>query len=115
MMAEIMGQTQNAGHVTTAHLGGRFAHFAVELGVFFDDQDSRFRSLPLQNKRGCRAGKCATNDYDIVFEIHCLKTMDFAGSKRNPLRLALNAERGTSSIERNDSYQRAFDLSQWHS
>ena|SRR5215469_13411471 len=70
MMAEIMGQTQNTGHVATAHFGSRFADFAVELRVFFDDQDARFRSLVLQHKRGCGAGKGATDDYDVVFEIH---------------------------------------------
>ncbi len=87
MMSEIMGQTQNSGHVTTAHLGTRFADFAVELRVFLDDQDARFGSLALQHKRRCRAGKRAADDYDIVFEIHRPERMDFADSKGNPLRL----------------------------
>src|SRR5262249_29446256 len=29
-MTEIMSQTQDPGHITTAHLGGRFAHLAIE-------------------------------------------------------------------------------------
>jgi len=87
MMSEIMSQTQNTGHVTTAYLGTRFADFAVELRVFFDDQNARFGLLTLQHKRRCCAGKRAADDYDIVFEMHRPKRMDFADSKGNPLRL----------------------------
>src|SRR5438128_712270 len=32
MMAEVMGETQNPGHVTTAHFRGRFTDFAIALG-----------------------------------------------------------------------------------
>ena len=85
-MAEIMGQTQNTGHVAAAHLRSRFADFAVELRVFFDDQDARVGSFALQHKRRGRSRKRATDDYDFVFEIHRSERMDFADSKGNPLR-----------------------------
>ena len=69
-MTEIMGQTQNARHVTTAHLCGRFAHLAIELGIFFNHENARFGPFALEHERGRSAGKRAADDYDVVFEIH---------------------------------------------
>ena len=69
-MTEIMGQTQNARHVTTAHLGRRFAHLPIELGSFFNDENARFRPFAFEHQCGRGAGKRAADDYDVVFEIH---------------------------------------------
>jgi len=66
-MTEIMGETQNSRHVTTAYFRGRFADFAIELGCFFDDQDTCFGSFAFEHERRRRAGKCAPDDYYIVF------------------------------------------------
>ena len=38
LVPEIVTQAKNTRHVTAAHLRGRFAHLAVELGRLFDDQ-----------------------------------------------------------------------------
>ena len=78
-----MGQAQNARHVTTAHLGSRFAYFSIKLSCFFDDEDARFGPFAFQHERGRSAGKCAADDYDVVFEIHRPERMDFTASKRN--------------------------------
>ncbi len=77
MMSEIMRQTQNPRHVATAHLGRRFAHLAIECSGFFDDQDTRFGVFAFQHERGCRAGKRAPDDHDVVIEIHPSKRMAF--------------------------------------
>ena len=82
MMAEVMGETQNPGHVTTAHLGSLFPNLAVERGCFFDNEDTRFGSLPLEDQRRRRAGKRAADDHDIVIEIHRSNRMDAASAKR---------------------------------
>ena len=73
MMPEIMRQTQDPRHITTAHLGSRFAHLAIERRRLFDDQDARFRAFALQHEGRCRAGERAPDDHDVVIEIHRLK------------------------------------------
>src|SRR5207248_1858226 len=40
MVSEVMSQSENPCHVTTADLGGRFAYFSIELGRLLDDQDT---------------------------------------------------------------------------
>src|SRR6187200_712936 len=77
MMAEIMRKTQNSRHVATAHLGRRFAHLAIERSCLFNDQYARFRAFALQHESGCRAGKRAPDDHDVVIEIHRSKRMAF--------------------------------------
>ena len=77
MMAEIMRQTQDPRHVTTAHLSGRFAYLAIERSPLFDDQDTCFGAFAFQHERRCRAGKRAPDDYDVVIEIHRSKRMAF--------------------------------------
>src|SRR5262245_22321612 len=76
-MTEIMRQTQDPCHIATAHLGGRFAHLAIECGSLFDYQDTRIGPFALQHKGRCRAGKRATDDRDVVIEIHRSKRMAF--------------------------------------
>src|SRR5882724_13703166 len=75
MMSEIMRQTQNPRHVATAHLGRRFAHLAIECSGFSDDQYPCFGAFAFQHERGCRAGKRAPDDHDVVIEIHPSKRM----------------------------------------
>ena len=77
MMTEIMRQTQDPRHIATAHLRGRFAHLAIERSPLFDDQDTRFGVFAFQHERGCRAGKRAPDDHDVVIEIHPSKRMAF--------------------------------------
>ena len=77
MMTEIMRQTQDPRHIATAHLGGRFAHLAIERSPLFDDQDTRFGAFALQHEGRCRAGKRAPDDHDVVIEIHRSKRMAF--------------------------------------
>ena len=48
MMPEIMTQPEDAGHETTAHFSGRFAHFAIELFRLFDDENARRGMLAFQ-------------------------------------------------------------------
>src|SRR5262249_41292178 len=76
-MTEIMRQTQDPSHIATAHLGSRFAHLAIERSSFFDDQDTRFGVFALQHEGRCRAGKRASDDHDVVIEIHRSKRMAF--------------------------------------
>src|SRR6185436_594357 len=76
-MTEIMRQTQYPGHIATAHLGGRLAHLAIERSSLFDDQDTRFGAFAFQHEGRCRAGECATDDHDVVIEIHRSKRMAF--------------------------------------
>ena len=70
LVTEIIRQAKNARHVTAAHLGCRFADFAIERGVLLDDEHTRTRMLPLNHERRRRARKCATDDHDIVIKIH---------------------------------------------
>jgi len=70
MMTEVMRQPQNPRHVATAHLRGRFANLAIELGVLFNDEHARLRPLALQHQRRGRAGKRATNDYYVIIKLH---------------------------------------------
>src|SRR6266481_1710314 len=77
MMSEIMRQTQNSRHVATAHLGRRFAHLAIERSCLFDDQYPCFGASAFQHESGCRAGKRAPDDHDVVIEIHRSKRMAF--------------------------------------
>jgi len=74
-MPEIMRQTQDPGHIATAHLSRRFAHFAIECRGFFDDQDTRFGMFALQHEGRYRAGTRAPDDHDVVIEIHRSKRM----------------------------------------
>ena len=69
-MTEIIRQAKNPGQETTAHLGRRFAHFAIELGCLLDDQNARFGPAPLDQQSGGRAGKSAANDRDIELGVH---------------------------------------------
>ena len=66
VMTEVVGKTQNPGHVTTAHFCGGFADLAIELGCLFDDQDARFGSFAFEHERRRRAGERATDDHDVV-------------------------------------------------
>jgi hypothetical protein len=70
MMTEIMRQTQNPRHVTTTHLGGRFADLAIECGCLVNDQNTRLGAFTLQHERGCCAGKRAPDYHDVVIELH---------------------------------------------
>src|SRR5215469_7697711 len=70
VMSEVMGHTQNPGHVTAAHFRSRFADFAVEHGCLFDDEDACFGPFAFEHQRRRRAGKRAANDHDIVIEVH---------------------------------------------
>src|SRR5438034_11467135 len=54
--------TQDTRHIAAAHLGGRFAHLAIERSPLFDDQDTRFVAFALQHERRCRAGQRAPVD-----------------------------------------------------
>ena len=58
-----------------------------EWGVCANPESARVGLLTFQHKRRCCAGKRAADDYDIVFEMHRPKRMDFADSNGNPLRL----------------------------
>src|SRR5205814_865670 len=69
MMTEVMGETQNPRHVTTAYFCGRFANLAIKLRIFFDDQDACLGSFAFQHQCRRRAGKRAANDHDIVIEL----------------------------------------------
>src|SRR4051812_25077389 len=129
MMTEIVGEAQNARHITTAHFRGRFADFSIERGCFFDDEDSCLRSFALQHEGRRCARKRATDDYHIVFELHPhgrkwtskrVKAISsgegillsgprwrLIGSQRLPLKDSV-------SLTINDFYERAFDLSGWN-
>src|SRR4051812_46288670 len=85
MMAEIMRQTQNPGHVATTHLGRRFAHLAIERRALFDDQDARFSMFALQHECRSRTGKCAPDDHDVIIEIHRPKRMAFIPLQSKPI------------------------------
>src|SRR5438094_8281469 len=87
MMAEIMGETQNPGHITTADFCGRFADLAIERGCLFDDKDARFGSFAFEHERRRRAGKRAANDYDIVIEVHRSRNNALPASKGNYIRV----------------------------
>ena len=76
-MTEIMRQTQDPGHVATAHLSSRFAHLPIERSSLFDNQDTRFGAFAFQHEGRRRAGKRATDDHDVVIEIHRPKRMAF--------------------------------------
>ena len=65
-----MGQTQNPRHVTTANFGGRLANLAVELDGFFNNEDTRLGPFAFEHERSRGAGKRASDDYDVEFEIH---------------------------------------------
>ena len=72
MMAEVMGETQNPRHVTTAHFRGRFTDFAIERSVLLDDQHAGGRVLAFDERRRRCAGKCAADDHDIVNRFHAV-------------------------------------------
>ena len=69
-----MREAKDAGHETTAHLGGRFADFAVELGGLLDDQHARFRPVSLDQHRRRRARERTADNSNIVIEAHARKT-----------------------------------------
>src|SRR5437868_14220540 len=66
MVSEVMSQSENPCHVTTADLGGRFAHLAIELGRLLDDQNPGVRTAPFEHERSRGAGKRAADDRHIV-------------------------------------------------
>jgi hypothetical protein len=66
LVPEVMGQPEDPRHVTTADLGGRFAHLAIELGRLLDDQDSCVRPATFEHDRGRGARKRAADDRYIV-------------------------------------------------
>ena len=82
-MPEIARQAEDLGQETTAHFGGRFAHLAIELGRFFNDQNARIGTPPFDQERRGRAGKSAADDRDIELRNHCRRMMDCHQSKRN--------------------------------
>ena len=69
LVTEIMSETENARHVTTAQLGRRFADFAIELRRLFDDQNARVRPPALEHERGGRAGKRAADNDRVIIMI----------------------------------------------
>ncbi len=70
MMAEVIRQAEDPRHVTAADLGGRFAHLAIELARFLDDEDARAGLLALDHERRRGAGKRAANHYCIIVALH---------------------------------------------
>jgi len=66
MVTEVMRQSEDPRHVATADLGGRFAHFAIELRRLLDDEDSGVRTATFEHERCRGAGKRAANDRYIV-------------------------------------------------
>ena len=106
MMPEIMRQTQDPRHIAAAHLGGRFAHLAIERSPLFDDQDTRFGAFALQHEGRCRAGKRAPDDHDVVIEIHPSKRMAFI-----PLQSKSVSDADNSLCELLPRLQRLFRLS----
>ena len=65
-MAEVVGKTQNPGHVTTAHFCGGFADLTIERSCLFDEEDARFGSFAFEHERRRGAGERATDDHDVV-------------------------------------------------
>src|SRR5207248_1267118 len=59
MVSEVMSQSEDPRHVATADLGGRFAHFAIELGRLLDNQNSGVRTATFEHERCRCAGKRA--------------------------------------------------------
>ena len=51
-MSKMMGQAENARHVTTADFSGGLADFSVELRCFFDDEHTRIGPATFQHQRG---------------------------------------------------------------
>jgi len=66
MVSEVMSQSEDPRHVATADLGGRFAHFAIELGRLLDNQNSGVRTATFEHERCRCAGKRAADDRHIV-------------------------------------------------
>ena len=54
-MTEIIRQAEDPGQETTAHLGRRFADFAIEFGRFLDDQNARRGTPPLDQQSAVAA------------------------------------------------------------
>ena len=70
LVAEIIRQAKNPRHVATAHFRGRFADFAIERGILLDNEHARGRMFALDHERRGRTGESATDDHDIVIELH---------------------------------------------
>ena len=70
LVTEVVSETENARHVTTAQLGRRFADFAIELRGFFDDQNACVRPLALEHERGGSAGKRAADNDHVIIMLH---------------------------------------------
>ena len=100
MMTEIMGQTQNFCHITTAHLGSRFTDFAIELGRFFDNEHPHIWPFPFEHKRGRGTGKRAPDDHDIVFEVHRNPENGLCQSQTQSVPLGFHWLDGVSPNER---------------
>ena len=66
MVSEVMSQSEDPRHVATADLGGRFAHFAIELGRLLDNQNSGVRTATFEHERCRSARKRAADDRHIV-------------------------------------------------
>ena len=66
MVTEVMRQSEDPRHVATADLGGRFAHFAIELRRLLDDEDSGVRTATFEHERCRSARKRAADDRHIV-------------------------------------------------
>src|SRR6478672_5035415 len=88
MVTEVMSQSEDPRHVATADLGGRFAHFAIELRRLLDDEDSGVRTATFEHERCRGAGKRAANDRYIV--IHGKATCAI----RRQMKLPLSLRRG---------------------
>ena len=123
-MTEIMGEAQNPRHITTAHFGSRFTDLAIELSRLFDDEDARLEPFSFEHERGCGAGKCSADDYDVIFKIHATDKMDAGARKRNQFRQAMlchgveffwhiSSARRSLAPSKYDIYKCAFDFSRW--
>src|SRR5207253_1497375 len=66
MVTEVMRQSEDPRHVATADLGGRFAHFAIELRRLLDDEDNCVRTATVEHLRSRGVGDRASNDCLIV-------------------------------------------------
>ena len=81
-MPEVMGETEDARHVATAHFSGGLADFAIECLYFFHNENARGRTAALDHERGGRAGEGAADDDDVV--VHRGNTMPALAAKGNP-------------------------------
>src|SRR5947199_3514045 len=66
MVSEVVSQPENPRHVTTAHFGGGFAYFSIELGRLLNNQDSGVRRATFEHHGRRGTGKGAADDRHIV-------------------------------------------------